>query len=227
MAKSASKKTDEKTTAKTKKSVAEKSVSTKKTTVPKTQKSEKKSVEITEKKIKLKDIEPQILISSVEEEEKISKKAKTQKKVENVPVRYSDEDLEMFRSVIEMNRMEAVDELRMLKERLDDLNKNTSIEDNMAYSDHMAEHGAEALEKEKTYAQLQRVTEYIQKLNDALSRIDDKTYGICRVCNCLIAKERLLAVPITTLSASYKIHQRCPEDGIDRIEARKTDDFDI
>ena len=59
-----------------------------------------------------------------------------------------------------------------------------------------------------------------KKLDDALSRINEKTYGICRVCGILIAKERLLAVPITTLSASYKIRKECPVDGIDKIEAR-------
>jgi RNA polymerase-binding transcription factor DksA len=91
----------------------------------------------------------------------------------------------------------------------------------MIYSMHMAEQGSEAMEKEKTYAQIQRINDYIKKLDEAMLRIKDKTYGICRVCNCLIAKERLLAVPVTTLSASYKIHQKCPDDGVDRIEPQK------
>ena len=91
----------------------------------------------------------------------------------------------------------------------------------MIYSMHMGEQGSEPMEKEKTYAQIQRINEYIKKLDDALERIKDKTYGICRVCGILIAKERLLAVPITTLSASWKIHNRCPEDGIDKIMAIK------
>ncbi|MFP4543611.1 MAG: TraR/DksA family transcriptional regulator [Candidatus Kapaibacterium sp.] len=133
-------------------------------------------------------------------------------------VKYSDEDLEMFREVINRSRQEALEELRMLKERLEDLTNYDFAEESMIYSMHMAEQGSEAQEKEKTYAQIQRINEYIKKLDDALSRIKEKTYGICRVCGCLIAKERLLAVPITTLSASYKIHQKCPEDGIDRIE---------
>ena len=106
----------------------------------------------------------------------------------------------------------------MLKERLEDLTSPDMAEESMIYSMHMAEQGSEAIEKEKTYAQIQRINEYLKKLDDALNRIKDKTYGICRVCGCLINKERLLAVPITTLSASYKIHQKCPEDGIDKIE---------
>ncbi|MBI5324774.1 MAG: hypothetical protein HZB41_05795 [Ignavibacteriae bacterium] len=136
-------------------------------------------------------------------------------------VRYSDKELEMFKQRIIDMRQEAIDELRMLRERLEDLNAYDFAEESMIYSMHMAEQGSEAMEKEKTYAQIQRINEYIKKLDDALSRIKDKTYGICRVCGCLIAKERLWAVPITTLSASYKIRKKCPEDGIDRIEPIK------
>jgi len=133
-------------------------------------------------------------------------------------VRYSDEDLAIFEKRIQDFRKESIEELRMLRDRLDDLTNYDFAEESMIYSMHMAEQGSEALEKEKTYAQIQRINEYIKKLDDALQRIKEKTYGICRVCGCLIAKERLLAVPITTLSASYKIHKKCPEDGIDRIE---------
>ena len=105
----------------------------------------------------------------------------------------------------------------MLRERLDDLTSSEAADESTIYSMHMAEQGSEAIEKEKTYAQIQRIQDYIRKLDDALLRIAEKTYGICRMCGILIAKERLLAVPITTLSASYKIHQRCPDDGVDRI----------
>lgn len=135
--------------------------------------------------------------------------------------RYSDEDLEEFKVRIIEVRHEALDELRMLRERLEDYTSYDFAEESMIYSMHMAEQGPEALEQEKTYAQVQRISEYIKKLDDALIRIKDKTFGVCRVCKCLIAKERLLAVPITTLSAAYKIHKKCPQDGIDRIEPLK------
>lgn len=136
-------------------------------------------------------------------------------------VRYSDEELEEFGNNIKLAKEEAIDELRMLRERLDDLTSPDMAEESMVYSMHMAEQGSEAMEKEKTYAQIQRINEYLKKLDDAMVRIKDKTYGICRVCGCLINRERLFAVPITTLSASYKIHQKCPEDGIDKIEPLK------
>ena len=135
--------------------------------------------------------------------------------------KYSDEVLEEFRLRIMDVRVESMEELRMLRERLEDYTNYDFAEESMIYSMHMAEQGPEALEQEKTYAQVQRISEYIKKLDDALNRIKDKSYGICRVCKCLIAKERLMAVPITTLSASHKIHKRCPEDGIDRIEPVK------
>ncbi len=135
--------------------------------------------------------------------------------------KYSEEDLEEFHLRIIEVRHEALDELRMLRERLEDYTSYDFAEESMIYSMHMAEQGPEALEQEKTYAQVQRISEYIKKLDDALIRIKDKSYGVCRVCKCLIAKERLLAVPITTLSAAYKIHKKCPQDGIDRIEPLK------
>lgn len=147
---------------------------------------------------------------------------KENKKEEFAPtVRYSDEELEEFAKIIIQEKENALEELRMLKERLEDLTSLETAEESMIYSMHMGEQGSEAQEKEKTYAQIQRIHEYIKKLEDAMERIKNKTYGICRVCGCLIAKERLRAVPITTLSASYKIHQKCPEDGIDRIEPVK------
>lgn len=136
-------------------------------------------------------------------------------------VHYSDEELKVFYDVIVKAKAEAHEELKMLKERLDDIQNIDFVEETMMFSMHMAEQGSEAQEKEKTYAQVQRLNEYIKKLDDALLRIKEKTYGICRVCGCLIAKQRLLAVPITTLSASYKIHQKCPDDGIDKIEPVK------
>jgi RNA polymerase-binding transcription factor DksA len=135
-------------------------------------------------------------------------------------VRYSDADLEIFRKHITRIKEDALDELRMLRERLDDLTNSEMASESMIYSMHMAEQGSEAIEKEKTYSQINRIGDYIKKLDDALRRIEEKTYGICKECNILIARERLLAVPITTQSASYKIHNRCPDDGIDRITGR-------
>lgn len=139
------------------------------------------------------------------------------RKASKPSLRYGDKDLALFRDNIDKAKLDALEELRMLRERLDDLTSSEAADESTIYSMHMAEQGSEAIEKEKTYAQIQRIQDYIRKLDDALLRIAEKTYGVCRMCGILIAKERLLAVPITTLSASYKIHQRCPDDGVDRI----------
>ena len=135
-------------------------------------------------------------------------------------VKYSDSDLKMFKQHILNIKEDALDEMRMLRERLEDLTNAELASESMIYSVHMAEQGSEALEKEKTYAQMNRIIDYIKKLDDALKRIEDKTYGICKECNILIAKARLLAVPITSQSASFKIHGRCPENGVDIISGR-------
>jgi len=135
--------------------------------------------------------------------------------------KYSDKELEEFREVIAEAREEAMDELQMLKDRLEDLNEFDAAEESMTYSMHMAEQGSEAQEKEKTYAQITRIHEFLKKLEEANERIDNKTYGICRECGIKIAKQRLIAVPVTTLSAAFKIHKQCPEDGIDKIEPQK------
>jgi RNA polymerase-binding transcription factor DksA len=202
------KKTAKKTTAK---KTAAKKTSKSSTTKKKTAKSEtaKKAAEKKETKPVAKKTEP------VEAKKVDAPKEPT--------VQYSDADLKDFEDNIVNSKNEALDELRMLKERLEDLTSPDMADESMVYSMHMAEQGSEAMEKEKTYAQIQRINEYLKKLDDALQRIKDKTYGICRVCGCLINKQRLLAVPITTLSASYKIHQKCPEDGIDKIEPLKED----
>ncbi|MFM8569476.1 MAG: TraR/DksA family transcriptional regulator [Candidatus Kapaibacterium sp.] len=123
----------------------------------------------------------------------------------------------MFKALIESEKEKTLDELRMLKERLEDLTNYEASEETAVYSMHMAEQGSEAVEREKTYAQIQRTTDYLRKLDEAMGRIEEKTYGICRQCGILIARERLMAVPITTLSASWKLRQQCPTDGIDRV----------
>lgn len=135
-------------------------------------------------------------------------------------VRYADKDLEDFRVHIEAERKKAMEEFQILRENLDDLTNSEMADENASYSMHMAEQGTDAQEKEKLYAHVQRVSDYIKKLDEALQRIQDKVYGICKMCGILIAKERLLAVPITTQSASYKLRKRCPEDGVDRIVKR-------
>lgn len=176
----------------------------------------KKSEEGTEKKVQTKRGRPK------KEVEVTIIKDVVRTKIDNQDVpKYHQDDLDIFSKIVVKARAEALEELKMLKDRIEDLQNVDFAEESMIYSMHMAEQGSESQEKEKTYAQIQRINEYLLKLDDARQRIEKGTYGLCRKCGCLIAKERLIAVPITTLSASYKIHQKCPDDGIDKIEAIK------
>ena len=72
----------------------------------------------------------------------------------------------------------------------------------------MLEDGAQTLEKEQLNQMAARQQKFIGNLMDALVRIDNKTYGICRVSGKLISKQRLKAVPHTTQSIAAKLKQR-------------------
>jgi len=80
--------------------------------------------------------------------------------------------------------------------------------DESAYSFHMADAGTDAQEREKTYMLFNRTKKFIRYLDDALKRIDNKTYGVCKVTGKKIAKGRLEAVPHTQLSIEAKLKRR-------------------
>lgn len=119
---------------------------------------------------------------------------------------YSDEELEYFRKIILKKREEAEKELESLQSTLRDSMENAS--DESAYSFHMADAGTDAQEREKTYMLFNRTKKFIRYLNDALKRIDNKTYGVCKVTGKKIAKGRLEAVPHTQLSIEAKLKRR-------------------
>ncbi len=119
---------------------------------------------------------------------------------------YSDEELEYFRDIIIKKRDEAEKELESLQSSLRDSMENAS--DESAYSFHMADAGTDAQEREKTYMLFNRTKKFIRYLDDALKRIDNKTYGVCKVTGKKISKGRLEAVPHTQLSIEAKLKRR-------------------
>ncbi len=119
---------------------------------------------------------------------------------------YSDEELEYFRDIILKKREEAEKELESLQNSLRDSMENAS--DESAYSFHMADAGTDAQEREKTYMLFNRTKKFVRYLNDALKRIDNKTYGVCKVTGKKISKGRLEAVPHTQLSIEAKLKRR-------------------
>lgn len=119
---------------------------------------------------------------------------------------YSDEELKYFKEIIIKKRDEAEKELTTLQNLLRESMENAS--DESAYSFHMADAGTDAQEREKTYMLFNRTKKFIRYLDDALRRIDNKTYGVCKVTGKKIAKGRLEAVPHTQLSIEAKLKRR-------------------
>lgn len=84
-----------------------------------------------------------------------------------------------------------------------DVTTGEYISESSNYSLHM-EQGTDAMEREKTFLFVQRESNYLNQLDDALARIDTKSYGQCKVCGLLVPRERLEAVPTATTCAEYK-----------------------
>ena len=110
--------------------------------------------------------------------------------------RYSDEELQEFKKLI----LEKIETAKQNYEQL----KSRIMTDESQPTFKVLEEGASTLEKEEASQRAQRQREFIKKLQGALVRIENKTYGICRVTGKLIPKERLMAVPHTTLSVEGK-----------------------
>jgi RNA polymerase-binding protein DksA len=119
---------------------------------------------------------------------------------------YNDEELEYFRQIIIKKREEAEQDLEMLHSSLRDSMENNT--DDSAYSFHMADAGSDAQEREKTYMLYNRTRKFIKYLDEALVRIDNKTYGVCKVTGKKISKGRLEAVPHTQISIEAKLKRR-------------------
>ncbi len=116
--------------------------------------------------------------------------------------RYGDADLKEFEALIK-------EKLEMAKEDLDQLTRSLSnIDSNntndTASSFKLMEDGSETMSKEETAKLATRQEKFVESLENALLRIKNKTYGLCRVTGKLIQKERLKLVPHATLSIEAK-----------------------
>ena len=121
-------------------------------------------------------------------------------------VRYSDADLQEFKKIIQEKIEKAEKDLTLINESfLNDQNNGT---DDTSPTFKAFEEGAETLSKEQNAILAGRQEKFIRDLKHALIRIENKTYGVCRVTGKLIPKERLMAVPHATLSIEAKNMQR-------------------
>jgi len=119
--------------------------------------------------------------------------------------RYSDEELAEFKQIV-LEKLEKANsdyaELRAVMRNGDNSDRDT------APTFKNMEDGAETLSREELGLQVSRLEKFIKGLQGALVRIENKTYGICRVTGKLIPKERLRAVPHATLSVEAKEKRR-------------------
>ena len=116
--------------------------------------------------------------------------------------RYSDAELEEFRTIIQKKLKLAQRNYNKLKSSI--MNQDGNDVDDTSPTYKVMEEGANTLSKEETTRLAARQLKFIQSLQAALVRIENKTYGICRMTGKLIPKERLRAVPHATLSIEAK-----------------------
>jgi RNA polymerase-binding transcription factor DksA len=116
--------------------------------------------------------------------------------------RYSDEELAEFKQLILEKLAQAKEDYNLLRNTLMHRDNNDTIDTSPTFK--VLEEGASVLSREEVGRLAQRQLKFIQHLQAALVRIENKTYGICRDTGKLISKERLKAVPHATLSIEAK-----------------------
>ena len=114
--------------------------------------------------------------------------------------KWSQKELKEFQDIILEKKDNAMKDLAKIKDRTD----NLIDQSNSIYSSHMADAGSDHQEMENAYYIMQREDSFIKYLEKALIMIKEGTFGICIICNKLIAKDRLLEVPHSNKCVSCK-----------------------
>jgi RNA polymerase-binding transcription factor DksA len=121
-------------------------------------------------------------------------------------MRYSDADLAEFKEIILQKIEKAKLDLELIKSAyMNDLNNGT---DDTSPTFKAFEEGSETMSKEANSQLAIRQEKFIRDLKNALFRVENKTYGVCKVTGKLISKERLRVVPHATMSIEAKNLQR-------------------
>ena len=120
--------------------------------------------------------------------------------------RYSDDDLQEFREIIQQKIARAEEDLALLKSSY--MNGSNNGTDDTSPQFKSFEEGSETMSKEANTQLAIRQEKFIRDLRNALIRIENKTYGVCRVTGNLINKKRLFLVPHATLSIEAKNMQK-------------------
>ena len=123
-----------------------------------------------------------------------------------IKARYSDEELEKFRKLIEEKINKAQEDLELLRSTY--MNDGNNGTDDTSPTFKAFEEGSETMSKEANTQLAIRQEKFIRDLKNAMLRVENKTYGVCRVTGKLINKQRLLLVPHATLSIEAKKMQK-------------------
>jgi|TARA_B110001454_G_scaffold218886_1_gene248410 RNA polymerase-binding transcription factor DksA len=123
----------------------------------------------------------------------------------DVKLKYSDEDLLEFKEIINKKIARAEADLALLQSAYKNDANNGTEDTSPSFKSY--EEGADVMSKEANVQLAIRQEKFIRDLKNALLRIENKTYGICRVTKKLIQKERLKLVPHATLSIEAKRKQ--------------------
>ncbi len=116
--------------------------------------------------------------------------------------RYTDKELERFKKLILQKIDQAKQDLELLKSAY--MNDSDNGTDDTSPTFKAFEEGSETMSKEANTQLALRQEKFIRDLKNALIRIENKTYGVCRITGKLIKKKRLMVVPHATLSIEAK-----------------------
>ncbi|WP_435255632.1 TraR/DksA family transcriptional regulator [Tenacibaculum sp. A30] len=125
--------------------------------------------------------------------------------MDDVKIRYSDSDLQEFKEIILKKIEKAEEDLKLLQASYKNGSDNGTDDTSPQFKSF--EEGSDTMAKEANMQLAIRQEKFIRDLKNALVRIENKTYGICRVRGKLIQKERLKLVPHATLSIEAKRKQ--------------------
>ena len=125
--------------------------------------------------------------------------------MDDVKIRYSDNDLQEFKEIIIKKIAHSEEDLKLLQDSYKNGAGNGTEDTSPTFKSF--DGGSDAMAKEANMQLAIRQEKFIRDLNNALIRIENKTYGVCRVTGKLIQKERLKLVPHATLSIEAKRKQ--------------------
>lgn len=140
----------------------------------------------------------------------------------NITSRYSDEDLKEFKLIIDSKLEKAVNQYNNLKEQLKDITENNTDD----FAKDITDFSTIQTEVEMLNNMVNHQRKYIKDLENALIRINNKSYGICVVTGELIDKKRLTAVPTTTKSIGAKTSSEMKYVQVPKESLKGFDDLD-